>query len=74
MPIFVINVEGKTLALDVEATYTIHELKSTIKVKEGILGATHECVVATGASGLRKAMDNAGMETRDARVGEAQLQ
>lgn len=40
-----------------------------LKVKEGILGATHEFVVATGASGLRKAMDNAGMETRDARVG-----
>jgi hypothetical protein len=32
----------------------------------------YEFVVATGASGLRKAMGNAGMETRDARVtGEA---
>ena len=37
-----------------------------------IRGTKYEFVVATGVSGLRKAMGNAGMETRDARVtGEA---
>ena len=40
--------------------------------EESTRGVKHEFVVASGASGLRKAMGHAGMETRDARVtGEA---